>query len=301
MNAEGAVHHVAERGREIGLWVFVVCLLAGLGAAAIAFLVTSGATSEKWGFTALLLVAYGTGGAIAFGGLARAPQRVLSAGALGLLTVALAGWVFLVWLPPGLRREAWDAPLSTGATWVTLGGVVLLYRVTLELPRLDGASGRAARFGATLVGLATALAAGIAYTAQTYGRYDFAGAVAPAVRWGVLASLAGWVLVNVLATIEQHTRERQTDPTVARRVRTRVVCPRCESEVEVASNRQTRCPACRLRFRLVVEEPRCVCGYVLYRLEGDTCPECGRRVPEEDRWAAARAPNDPTPTEDRTP
>jgi rRNA maturation protein Nop10 len=34
-----------------------------------------------------------------------------------------------------------------------------------------------------------------------------------------------------------------------------------------------------------VEEPRCACGYLLYQLAGDTCPECGRAVAAEDRWS----------------
>ena len=51
-----------------------------------------------------------------------------------------------------------------------------------------------------------------------------------------------------------------------------------------------KCGSCGLRIRITVEEPRCSCGYLLYRLEGDTCPECGREIPEQDRWAAVESP-----------
>jgi hypothetical protein len=39
---------------------------------------------------------------------------------------------------------------------------------------------------------------------------------------------------------------------------------------------------------VVIEEPRCVCGYVLFRMSQETCPECGREVPEADRYTDAR-------------
>lgn len=63
-------------------------------------------------------------------------------------------------------------------------------------------------------------------------------------------------------------------------------CPRCAAPIAARSNREVRCAGCRLRVRVEVEEPRCVCGYLLYQLVGDTCPECGKAVAVEDRWQA---------------
>ncbi|MHA7811804.1 MAG: hypothetical protein ACX94C_00220 [Phycisphaerales bacterium] len=63
-----------------------------------------------------------------------------------------------------------------------------------------------------------------------------------------------------------------------------MTCPRCEHPIEARSNRETRCEHCRLRVRVEVEEPRCACGYLLYQLESDTCPECGKPIAAEDRW-----------------
>ena len=42
------------------------------------------------------------------------------------------------------------------------------------------------------------------------------------------------------------------------------------------------------------EEPRCDCGYLLYRLVGDTCPECGRAVPLSSRWVEPTLVTPPT-------
>ncbi len=39
------------------------------------------------------------------------------------------------------------------------------------------------------------------------------------------------------------------------------------------------CKACGLRIEVRAEEPRCrQCGYLLYRLTSDTCPECGTPI-----------------------
>ncbi len=62
-------------------------------------------------------------------------------------------------------------------------------------------------------------------------------------------------------------------------------CPRCADALTVQSNREGRCEGCRLKVRVEVEEPRCGCGYLLYELESDTCPECGKAIPADDRWA----------------
>jgi hypothetical protein len=56
---------------------------------------------------------------------------------------------------------------------------------------------------------------------------------------------------------------------------TALSCPRCRSNV-TAGAKEARCGACDLRFRLEIIEERCTgCGYSLYGLTMDRCPECG--------------------------
>jgi hypothetical protein len=55
----------------------------------------------------------------------------------------------------------------------------------------------------------------------------------------------------------------------------RVACPRCglEQDAEVGSN---RCLECALELRIEIDEACCeLCGYPLYKLPGNRCPECG--------------------------
>jgi hypothetical protein len=57
-----------------------------------------------------------------------------------------------------------------------------------------------------------------------------------------------------------------------------VICPRCRRKTKVALG-GGHCDACRLRIEINVEEPRCSeCGYLLYKLASDVCPECGTPV-----------------------
>jgi hypothetical protein len=57
-----------------------------------------------------------------------------------------------------------------------------------------------------------------------------------------------------------------------------VICPRCRKKHTLPLG-QTACPTCELRIHTRIEEPRCPnCGYLLYGLKSDRCPECGTQV-----------------------
>ncbi|MGI9013197.1 MAG: hypothetical protein ACR2GY_03000 [Phycisphaerales bacterium] len=60
-------------------------------------------------------------------------------------------------------------------------------------------------------------------------------------------------------------------------------CPRC-GESATFRNGPGRCKPCGFLMMIEIEEPRCECGYLLYQLASDVCPECGRPVPEDQRW-----------------
>ena len=57
-----------------------------------------------------------------------------------------------------------------------------------------------------------------------------------------------------------------------------LTCPRCEAELTLPSG-IARCSQYRFALLIEVEELRCECGYLLFRLETSRCPECGRGVP----------------------
>lgn len=66
-------------------------------------------------------------------------------------------------------------------------------------------------------------------------------------------------------------------------------CPLC-GERQTLGTGFVRCGACRVPLRIALEEPRCECGYLLFRVEGSQCPECGRPVPRGSGAAATATP-----------
>ena len=62
-------------------------------------------------------------------------------------------------------------------------------------------------------------------------------------------------------------------------------CPRCNTST-TAKHGISKCTACGLRITIKIEEPRCACGYALYGLTADNCPECGRTIDDADKWLA---------------
>ena len=61
-------------------------------------------------------------------------------------------------------------------------------------------------------------------------------------------------------------------------------CPRCGKPQRFARG-TSKCAECGLHVIVEFEEPRCECGYLLYKLTGDVCPECGRRICANDGTA----------------
>jgi len=104
-----------------------------------------------------------------------------------------------------------------------------------------------------------------------------------ATSWG-LGTLAA--MAAVWALVRMKSKKPPTTDSVSPGTRLRLTCPHCATEQELPPG-LVRCGSCRQALLIEVEEPRCECGYLLFRLEGDRCPECGRTIPEAQRWSHA--------------
>lgn len=103
---------------------------------------------------------------------------------------------------------------------------------------------------------------------------------------GVVLTLIGALTVRALHRSGRR-RHGRIDASLPRRVMLEMECPHC-GEVLVAPMGDYRCPACRAVMEIEIEEPRCECGYLIYEHTSANCPECGREIPEEDRWVEER-------------
>ncbi len=102
---------------------------------------------------------------------------------------------------------------------------------------------------------------------------------------GILGVL-GTVVTPILWRVQVAQRAQSSDG-ISARIEVEITCPRCRKPQTLRAGAPAQCIACKLRITIEVEEPRCSCGYLLYQLEADRCPECGRPVQSDDRWPKA--------------
>jgi hypothetical protein len=109
-------------------------------------------------------------------------------------------------------------------------------------------------------------------------RNDFATLIILAISClvAMLLTLVGTVAVPV-AVVSKAGKRREQAESIDSRVQVHFGCPKC-GERQTHRPGFIKCSKCGAGMFIEIEEPRCECGYLLYRLTGQTCPECGRAV-----------------------
>jgi hypothetical protein len=100
--------------------------------------------------------------------------------------------------------------------------------------------------------------------------------MAKATAIAAILSACGTVVTPVLALIDMLQR-RGTRESIPSTLSIELICPRCQRRQHLPTG-SAQCGGCGLRIEIDVEEPRCTCGYLLYQLQSDNCPECGKPV-----------------------
>ncbi|UCD73865.1 MAG: hypothetical protein JSV91_08700, partial [Phycisphaerales bacterium] len=111
---------------------------------------------------------------------------------------------------------------------------------------------------------------------------------------GLIVVLGGLGLAASIRAREK--RQKRTRASLPRRMRIIMSCPYCHLEQQFAAG-LARCHSCGFSMMIEIEEPRCECGYLLYRLAGDACPECGREIAAEYRRQGLQAAPDSPPSD----
>lgn len=167
----------------------------------------------------------------------------------------------------------WMPPLAGIAAMFGIGLLIVLMLVSL---RPTGELARVVRITATCVTLGTM--AMILFAIVMNSRLDewAEGLTAMASIGGTALSAILSVIAHRLVRAEQRSRGRLGE-TVAESIMLELDCPRC-GQTRRAPAGVSACLKCSHALSVAVEEPRCECGYQLFRLEAATCPECGRPV-----------------------
>jgi len=101
--------------------------------------------------------------------------------------------------------------------------------------------------------------------------------------WIVLNLFVMLLLPPITRSIED-PKIRQTE-TFESKTSLNLNCPKCGKQ-QCLPTGLVRCTKCKFKMIIELEEPRCECGYQLYNLQSNKCPECGKEIPESDRWAS---------------
>lgn len=213
--------------------------------------------------------------------------------------IADAGLIGAIWVGDAIGWRNMEVPMRTigafgvAAGWCTWGGAVLFARSGGTLTAVV----RWGTFGVVTFGTCCALF-GLAVpdvaewiVNEVLGEQLVARVLAASVVVALGGSIAQPVLIRLFSAEQDASTGRMGD----RHVGVHVRCPRCAAESEIAANTAAACPSCRLLLRVQFEEPRCACGFLIYRLEGANCPECGRAVPDELRWRPGLTPSPASP------
>lgn len=102
---------------------------------------------------------------------------------------------------------------------------------------------------------------------------------------GIL-SATGLIAAGVMHRMTTITKQEIVYTT---RLDLRLFCPRCGSDQSLPAG-HCACKQCGLKMRIEIEEEQCgKCGYVLFGLASQNCPECGAAI--ADRWAGVAMPS----------
>jgi hypothetical protein len=263
-------------------FVFLLLMLLAIGASAliiITWIVNGDSFGEFWLMATLLLGAYAFVSLLCVNLLCRRRRDV--AGWIGLGTALLA---LIIWHPVGwIEIYMWRAGFNTQSL-ILAGTMCSAAAVWCGLYAVFRAHTWVNLGGQIAMAITLALAA-------VFGMMTFiAGASAPRqdAFWAVFGIVGLLGMCGLLATMSlalmSRVRATGTGETISGKVLVDLHCPRCASAQQMRTG-LSRCTNCGLRIEIIVEEPVCVCGYQLYQLTGTTCPECGREIPESDRWA----------------
>lgn len=255
------------RVKVVALWAGLV-LLALLTLMWTVLIVRGEGMDWDWGIS--ILIVWLTTGIVAAG------ATVFAAGRLRILMgIAMLVAVTLIALLHSGFDEDWDV---VWASW--LGAVCLVQIGLLSLLDLRASSSEAtaARWLRRFT-YSTVVVFGLGLSAQ-FG--ELLPLESPHEDWYqkmlifvCMLNAVGTIGVYLLAGI--HGLRRPVPESVPAGVMLSAACPRCNAPCTFGQGKSS-CPVCGLRVTLEIEEPRCECGYLLYKLDSDQCPECGRAI-----------------------
>lgn len=276
------------RLRKTFLWSMIVslCLAALLGIVAL-LLPDFVGKEEQILFSTVLFALYSLLALCC--SIVMEKRRLVTLMWLGIAGAAagLGLWLAAIWLDPLMDGRTEENLVRAAGTFTT-AAVLFAQCGLLILPRLDGLLAGFVRKATIIVSIALAatLILLIWWDDWIMGYIDDEIIGRGLGVMGILTA-CGTVITPIVWKV-QAVHRVESVVSIPSRLHIEVKCPRCRTQQELHTG-PSKCEHCGLRITIHVEEPRCTCGYQLYRLQSEHCPECGREVPQADRWAAEQS------------
>lgn len=262
------------------LWIFLgfvgLAMLAGM----IAILLPEKYIRDEIIPTILLIGTYALGGLIVVA-ISR-KMKWTSRIAVGSLLISLVVFLILIWFERSMRGNSEETVFKIGFVFL-IAGCVSIHRLLICPLRSCITVAVICKHASLISGVLTGGLIAAVIVSEGFWFWD--DLAVRLIGMGLLATAGTSIGTGAIAIFGPKPEDE--DPgLIDSALPVSMTCPRCHSAVEVQTNRDARCPSCRLKIRVEVEEPRCSCGYQLYKLDSDTCPECGKGIDEQDRWSA---------------
>ena len=272
--------------KQIALWILLAIVGIAMLAGVISILVPTRYIDYRVTSTISSLGIYALGGLIISTTVGK--MRVTFRFCVGAVLLSMLIFVGMIWFED-FFGWIWQDRIMKVAAVSLLIGVTLSHRLLVCPLRAPIFIAKVAKRSALISGMLICTIGSVGLLSDGFGRWD--DLVYRLLMIFAIVAAGSTFACGALALFGPKPGDDEPG-LLASSMPVSMTCPRCRSAVEAQSNKDARCPSCRLKIRVEIEEPRCSCGYLLYELESDICPECGKPIDQEDRWSARPALGD---------
>tara|TARA_R110002072_G_scaffold150953_8_gene300008 strand:- start:29293 stop:30156 length:864 start_codon:yes stop_codon:yes gene_type:complete len=268
--------------KQVALWVLLAMVGVSMLTGIAAVIMPNNLIDDRVLFSILIIGLYALGGlvVVASARKMRMTYRVCS----GFMIASMFGYLLTIWLEPFISYDTEDLLFR-----ISFGGLVvsfvLLHRLLICPLVASNQITRIAKRTAIITGITTG--AGVVsllmFDDVIFSSSNLIELIVRLLGISVIVCAGSTIATGALVIFGPKPGDDEPG-LLESSIVVSMTCPRCQSGIEAKSNRETRCGSCRLKVLVEIEEPRCKCGYLLYELESDTCPECGQLIPTDDRW-----------------
>jgi len=267
------------------LWTFLSFVALAMLTGIAAVVLPRGWVDDEVMVTILIVGLYALGGLIVvvLGGISKPDgrkQRWTLRISTTALFISMGIFITTIWIE-SIINWWWENFLwRSGAVALTIG-TTLVHRLIVCPLSCNLLWFKVAKRTALITGAITGAIIVFAFANDGFGRYDNL-----MVRVLAISSIitAGTTIASGALAFFAPKPGEDEQPSYDTTLPIQLTCPRCSTSIKAQSNKDSRCPSCKLKVRVEIKEPRCTCGYLLYQLNSQTCPECGKPIPTSEQW-----------------